>query len=52
MLCSIIFSYQSQSIGRDGQLHQFEKPWFSNFIMFFGMTFLLMKFEVGFAGGW
>ena len=52
MLCSIIFSYQSQSIGRDGQLHHCEKPWFSNFIMFFGMTFLLMKFEVGFAGGW
>ena len=39
--------YQSEAIGRDGQMHHFEKPWFSNFIMFFGMSFLLAKFEVG-----
>ena len=50
--CCIIFyvglrsSYQTESIGRDGQYHHFEKPWFSNFIMFFGMTFLFFKFEV------
>ena len=41
-----ILRYQSEAIGRDGKLHHFEKPWFSNFIMFFGMSFLLAKFEV------
>lgn len=46
--CSLIYSYQTESIGRDGQLHHFEKPWFSNFIMFFGMTMLFMKFEVSY----
>lgn len=44
-----IFRYQSEAIGRDGKLHHFEKPWFSNFIMFFGMSFLLAKFEVRFV---
>ena len=42
----VIYRYQTQSIGRDGQYHHFEKPWFSNFIMFFGMCLLFMKFEV------
>ena len=47
--CSLIFGkllYQTQSIGRDGQLHHFEKPWFSNFIMFLGMSFLFCRFEI------
>ena len=42
----VTHSYQTQSIGRDGQYHHFEKPWFSNFIMFLGMSFLFFKFEV------
>ena len=42
--------YQTQSIGRDGQYHHFEKPWFSNFIMFLGMSFLFFKFEVAIFG--
>ena len=45
-LFCVIYRYQTQSIGRDGQYHHFEKPWFSNFIMFFGMCMLFMKFEV------
>ena len=45
-ILAIICRYQTQSIGRDGQYHHFEKPWFSNFIMFLGMSFLFFKFEV------
>ena len=45
-ILSIMCRYQTQSIGRDGQYHHFEKPWFSNFIMFLGMSFLFFKFEV------
>lgn len=38
--------YQTPSIGRYGQTENFQKPWFSNFIMFFGMSFLFIGFEV------
>lgn len=48
----IMCSYQTQSIGRDGQLHHFEKPWFSNFIMFLGMSFLFCRFEVDHLFSW
>ncbi|KAM7453658.1 hypothetical protein BLSTO_05593 [Blastocystis sp. subtype 1] len=47
--CSLIFGkllYQTPSIGRYGQTENFQKPWFSNFIMFFGMSFLFIGFEV------
>lgn len=40
-------SYQTTAVGKPGtEPHHFEKPWFSNLIMFFGMSFLLMAFEV------